>query len=120
MTDQTQGHPIEPSELPEVITGYLAAHRNRDAGGAITYFADDATVVDDGRTHRGTAEILAWLNTSASEYTYTTELIGAAKVDDAHLVATNHLVGNFPGGTVDLRFRFTLHGGRITELTIAA
>ena len=31
---------------------------------------------------------------------------------------TNHLEGNFPGGTADLRFQFFVSGGRIASLTI--
>jgi hypothetical protein len=33
-------------------------------------------------------------------------------------VAVHHLEGDFPGGVVDLRFRFTLREGRIAELVI--
>jgi hypothetical protein len=32
---------------------------------------------------------------------------------------TNHLEGDFPGGVVDLRYRFVLAGGLIAELEIA-
>jgi ketosteroid isomerase-like protein len=119
VTNQTHSQAIEPSTLPDAILRYLESHRARDAATAITYYADDATVVDDGKTYRGREEILAWLETSASEYTYTTELVGAEKADEEHFIATNHLEGNFPGGTVDLRFRFALHDGRIVQLTIA-
>jgi hypothetical protein len=31
----------------------------------------------------------------------------------------DHLEGNFPGGQVDLRYRFELDGGRIHSLHIA-
>ncbi len=30
-----------------------------------------------------------------------------------------HLEGDFPGGGVDLRYRYTLENGRIVRLTIA-
>jgi hypothetical protein len=30
----------------------------------------------------------------------------------------HHLEGNFPGGTADLRFRFTLRNGKIARLVI--
>src|SRR5258706_5602760 len=119
MTDQPHGQAIEPGPLPNTILRYLESHRSRDAATAITYYADDATVIDEAKTYRGPAEILAWLETTASEYTYTTQLTGAEKVDDEHFIATNHLEGDFPGGTVDLRFRFALHDGRIVQLTIA-
>jgi hypothetical protein len=34
-------------------------------------------------------------------------------------VAVNHLEGSFPGGVVDLAYRFTMDGDLIAELVIA-
>jgi hypothetical protein len=34
-------------------------------------------------------------------------------------VAVNHLEGNFPGGVVDLAYRFTMDGDLIAQLVIA-
>lgn len=103
--------------LPAVITTYLTAHQARDLDPALACYTDDAVVTDEGRTHRGKHEIRDWLARAASEYTYTTELVAAHRVDDQY-VAVNHLEGDFPGGAADLRFRFTLDGGRIAELVI--
>jgi ketosteroid isomerase-like protein len=110
---------IHPSQLAATIRGYLAAHAARDADAAIGAFAPDAVVVDDGRTFTGTAEILDFLSRSATEFTFTTELIGAQRLDDETWVATNRLEGDFPGGVVELGYRFTLLGDRIAELVIA-
>jgi hypothetical protein len=44
--------------------------------------------------------------------------IGAARVDDAHSDVVQHLDGDFPGGVVDLHYRFTLSGALIIQLTI--
>ena len=66
----------------------------------------------------GHDEIRAWLARSASEYTYTIEMTGAEKIDDDHYDVTHHLEGDFPGGQVDLHFRFTLLHGRIARLVI--
>jgi ketosteroid isomerase-like protein len=118
MTDNTQ--PIDLTELPRPIADYLTAHRARDAGTAITYFTNDAAVTDDGKTYHGTADIHTWLDRSAREYTYTIELIGAEKIDDERYTAINHLEGDFPGGVVDLHFRFALRDGRIARLVIEA
>ena len=107
------------NELPEPIPTYLAAHRAHDADAALRCLTEDAVVVDDGHTHRGPDQIRVWLGRAASEYTYTTELVGAERVDDAHWVATNRLEGDFPGGVVDLRYRFALADGLIAELVIA-
>lgn len=111
-------NPIQTAALPEVITRYLAAHQARDLDPAMACYADDAVTVDEGHTYRGKREIRDWLGRAASEYTYTIELVAAQRVDDEHYVAVHHLEGDFPGGVVDLRFRFTLRAGLITELTI--
>jgi ketosteroid isomerase-like protein len=109
---------ITPDQLPASIRNYLVAHTARDLDGAMSFYAEDATVVDEGNAYHGREEIRAWLATSATEYTYTTELVGARRIDDDHYVAIHHLEGDFPGGVADLQFKLTLHGGRIGELVI--
>ena len=110
---------IQPSQLPARVRDFLAAHTARDADTAIGAFTPDAVVTDEGRTFRGTEEVLGFLRHSGSEFAYTTELTGAERVGDAHWVAVNHLEGDFPGGVVDLAYRFTLDGNLIAELVIA-
>ncbi|MFG2376848.1 nuclear transport factor 2 family protein [Streptomyces sp. NPDC048504] len=114
----TQPRTIAPDDLPEVITRYLAAHRAHDTTTAVTKFTDDATVIDDGNTYRGSAAIERWLDRAATEYTYTIELTHAQETDTAHYIATHHLEGNFPGGTIDLHYRFTLRDDLIEHLVI--
>jgi ketosteroid isomerase-like protein len=109
---------IQPTELPAPIRGFLAAHVARDADTAIRAFTPDAVVTDEGRTFRGTEEILGFLRHSGSEFSYTTELTGAQRLDDEHWVVVNHLEGDFPGGVVDLAYRFTMAADRIAELDI--
>ena len=109
---------VEPGRLPAVITAYLAAHRTRDLDRALACYTDDAVAVDEGSTYRGHQEIRDWLTRTGSEYTYTSDLVAAERDDDNHWVATHHLEGDFPGGTVDLRFQFTLRDDRIAELVI--
>ena len=116
MSDDRQ--PIDPSELPDVITTYLKAHQARDVDVAVGCCAPGASVTDEGHTHRGRDEIRAWLARAASEYTYTMEMTGAERVDADRYDVVHHLEGNFPGGQVDLHFRFTLHDGAITQLVI--
>lgn len=110
---------IEPSQLPAVVRSYLAAHAARDAGTAARTFAPSAVVTDEGRTYRGTREVLEFLRSAGGQFTYTTELIGAERIDDAHWVAINRLEGDFPGGVAELRYRFTVVDRLLTELVIA-
>lgn len=106
-------------QLPGTIRDYLAAHAARDSEAALRAFAPTAVVVDEGHTYRGTDEILGFLNQAGAEFSYTTELVGAQRIDDARWVAANRLEGDFPGGVAELNYRFTMAGDLITELVIA-
>jgi hypothetical protein len=107
------------TELPAVVLRYQDAHDRHDTGGALATFAPDAIVTDDGHTYRGPVEIRDWLSRASVEFTYTRTLIGTLEVDDNTWLVTNHLEGDFPGGVVDLRYRFMVFEGLITELDIA-
>jgi ketosteroid isomerase-like protein len=109
----------EGVELPAVLAAHLAAHEARDVERELTCYAEQATVTDEGRTYRGTAEIRAWLGRAAGEYSYTSELTAVRQDDAEHWTAVRHLEGNFPGGVVDLSYGYTLDADQITNLTIA-
>lgn len=114
-----RGKTVDFAGLPETITNYLKAHQAGDLDAAISSYTPDATVADEGRTYQGPDEIRAWLTRSSNEYTYTIEMIGASEIDEDHYEVTHRLEGNFPGGQVDLRFRFSLLDGAINRLVIA-
>ncbi|MFG1705261.1 nuclear transport factor 2 family protein [Nonomuraea sp. M3C6] len=104
--------------LPETVTRYLSAHSDHDTAAQLALFAADATVVDEGRTHDGAAAIAAWMNETAEAFTYTITPLAAEQSGERQYTVTQHLAGDFPGGTVDLRFRFTLRDDLIQHLTI--
>ena len=108
-----------PDQLPAPIRGYLAAHEARDAEAAFRAFSPTAVVVDDGTTYRGTEELRRFVAQAGAEFSYTTTLLGAERVDDTSWLVTQHLAGDFPGGAVDLRFRFELDGDLVAGLVIA-
>jgi ketosteroid isomerase-like protein len=110
---------IELADIPELITNYLKAHKARDLEAALGSYAPDATVTDEDKNYHGLDEIRAWLSRSASQYTYTIEVIGATEIDQDHYDVTHHLEGDFPGGQVDLHFRFGLRDGAIRRLVVA-
>ncbi|MCZ2826928.1 MULTISPECIES: nuclear transport factor 2 family protein [unclassified Modestobacter] len=115
----TTPNDIQPDQLPATIRGYLAAHDAGDANTALHAFTPTAVVVDDGVTYRGTEEVRRFLAKAGAEFTYTSTLVAAERSDDAHWIATKHLEGDFPGGVVDLRYRFAMDGDSIAELVIA-
>ena len=105
--------------LPEVINRYQAAHDRRDTTVALSAFAADAAVFDDGKEFHGTDEIREWLSHAASEYTFTRTLLSAEPQGADRWLVVNHLEGDFPGGVVDLRYEFALAGDLISALVIA-
>jgi hypothetical protein len=103
----------------DLIRRYFELDAGRDINSIVALFNDDASVVDEGETHHGTAEIRAWQLGPASRYTYTTEVLDTvARAADRHVV-TGRLTGNFPGGSAELKWDFTVAGGRISRLVIA-
>jgi ketosteroid isomerase-like protein len=104
-------------ELPATITTYLTAHEARDVATAITAFTADAVVTDEGHTCRGRDNIGDWLRNAASGFTFTTEFVGATG-NSQRIDVVQHLEGDFPGGTADLHFHFTMDGALISRLVI--
>lgn len=76
-------------------------------------------VVDEGETRRGTGEIRAWQTGPASRYTYTTEVLSGEPREGDRYVVHGRLTGNFPGGTAELIWDFTISSERISRLAIA-
>lgn len=103
--------------LPEAVTTFMTALDSHEFDRALATFTSDAVVTDDGRDHAGTDEIKAWLATAVTEYTYTATFTGASTTG-AGVDVGQHLEGDFPGGVVDLNYRFTLDGAVISRLVI--
>jgi hypothetical protein len=103
----------------DVIRRYFELDAGRHIDAIVALFSDDATVVDEGETRHGTAEIRAWQIGPASKYTYTTEILDTHVLNADRHVVTGRLTGNFPGGTAELKWDFTVTGGRIRRLVIA-
>jgi hypothetical protein len=126
MTIQTPPDPTAAElvqHLPAAITRFLREadpQHKANAHDLLAAFATDATVIDDdGSTYTGHDEIHRWRESESSEYTYTVEVSHIEKLDDNRYVVTNRLEGDFPGGVVDVIYRFTLADGLISRLEIA-
>src|SRR3982751_6648514 len=102
--------------LPTTVRGFLTAHIAGDADTAASFFAEEAVAVDQGESFRGREQIHAFLRGAGSEFEYTTEQIGAARLDDDHWLVTLRLEGTFPGGVAELDYRFTIRPAAVTEL----
>ena len=102
--------------MPKPIAAYFTADKG-DGEAVSQCFTDNAVVKDEGHTHKGRAAIKQWKTDASAKYEYTCEPL-ACEEKDGKTVVTSHLVGNFPGSPVDLRFFFTLESGKISSLEI--
>ncbi|MDR7277231.1 nuclear transport factor 2 family protein [Catenuloplanes atrovinosus] len=110
---------LRSDTLPTTVRDFLAASIVHDADTASSFLVEDVVVVDQNETFRGRDEVHAFVRDAGAEFEYTTEQIGARRVDEDHWVVTLRLEGTFPGGVADLDYRFTLRGGLVAELVIA-
>ena len=107
------------TQLPDVVSRYFDRDSDRDIDSIVDLFAEDATVIDEREERHGTAEIRAWQAGAASKYTYTADITSAEALGPDRYLVTGRLTGNFPGGTADLKWDFSIAGRHITRLIIA-
>ena len=107
-----------PIDLPPPIASYFAADAADDIDTLVQLFTNDATVIDERKTHTGRAAIRAWKADATAQFDYTVEPFAIAQ-DDGQRIVTTKLTGNFPGSPVDLRYAFTLRDALIERLEIA-
>ncbi|MBY8978295.1 nuclear transport factor 2 family protein [Rhodobacteraceae bacterium NNCM2] len=104
-------------DLPEVIDAYFKADKKGNTQAISECFTQDAVVVDEGNTYTGRDAIRQWMANTSTKYTYTVEPFALVE-EGGRTVVTSHLVGNFPGSPVDLRYFFALKDDMIAELEI--
>ena len=108
--------------LAPIVSRYFTTADDGNTEGLIGCFTPDAVVSDEGRSWHGHSEIRRWREEVATAYDYTIEILGAEPVGEQGGLerqdVLTHLEGNFPGGTVDLTYRFGLLDGRIAALQI--
>ncbi|MEI5678563.1 MULTISPECIES: nuclear transport factor 2 family protein [unclassified Mesorhizobium] len=104
-------------KLPKPIADYFEADKDRDAEAVARCFIYGAIVRDEGHAYVGQDSIRRWKAGASKKYTYTVEplMLGS---EGFRIVVTSHVVGDFPGSPVDLRYFFILNGEQIAELEI--
>ena len=104
-------------QLPTTIRAFLLAQEARDADAALPLLTPGAVISDVGESFSGEDSLRRFVSEAGAEFTVTTEITKGGRDGDIWGVG-HHLAGDFPGGTADLDYRFTLDGGRIERLAI--
>lgn len=103
--------------LPKSIEAYFTADRDGGPDAVAAAFTDSGVVKDEGKTHQGRDAIRQWKAGTTQKYTYTMTPFLVVTADGKTQVSC-HVVGDFPGSPVDLRFFFVLENDKIAQLEV--
>jgi hypothetical protein len=102
--------------LPVPVAAYFTADADKVNRSAVALcFTENAVVKDEGHTYTGRAAIQRWKE--STKFQYSSEPF-VSEDSNGMTVVTSHLVGNFPGSPVDLRYFFKIDGDKIAALEI--
>jgi hypothetical protein len=105
------------TKLAQPVADYIAAANSHDIDAVTACFSRTAMVHDEKRERRGIAAIREWVVEVTEKYRPTVEVLGVAERDGRTVVRAK-VSGNFPGSPVELRYAFTVTGGKIDRLEI--
>ena len=113
-----QGRSDPPDiSLPEPIAVYVSAKNSHDPDAVAKAFAADGIVYDEGKIHRGRAEIVQWARDAMNRYRMTMAPLSLTS-QNGKTVMKARVEGTFPGSPIELNFNFELGEDGIRSLKI--
>jgi|SRR5882672_2197175 len=109
---------MQNTKLIGPVANYIAAANAHDIEAVTANFSEGAVVRDEGQTRQGIAAIRQWAVEVSKKYRPTVETLDIAQAD-GRTILTGRVSGDFPGSPVELRYVFTLNGGKIERLEIS-
>jgi hypothetical protein len=109
---------MQNTKLIGPVANYIAAANAQDIEAVTANFSEAAVVRDEGKNRQGVAAIRQWAEEVSKKYRPTVEPLDVAQAE-GRTILTGRVSGNFPGSPVELRYVFTLNGGRIERLEIS-
>lgn len=101
--------------LPTVVADLVKAQIDFDAVAYTNCFSEAAVVFDEGKTHKGKAEIKSWIEKANEQYKATIRPVEYSATEEVLKAETS---GNFPGSPIVLAYHFQLKDGLIQSLNI--
>lgn len=105
-----------PINLPKPISQYYQYDLDNNPAFA-ECFTEDGVVVDEAETYTGRQAIQEWKTGASRKFNYTVDPFSIEETNGQTIV-TAHVVGDFPGSPVDLRYFFVLRDEKIASLEI--
>lgn len=106
-----------PTQLQQSISNYFVAANKHDVAGMLAFFAEGASVLDEGRERNGLSQIEQWMNETLAKSNIKMEVLSVQE----NAIGTDvisRLTGAFPGSPADLQFAFKMTGEKISRLEI--
>ena len=104
-------------ELPDAIAAFVKSANAQDVNGVAACFADDAVVRDEGRDRGGAQAIRDWAEEVSRKYRPVVEPLSVSAAHGS-TVMFGRVSGAFPGSPLDLHYKFTIKGTKISRLEI--
>ena len=102
-------------QLTPLTNRFVESMNSHDSAAFITCFAPEAVVEDEGHTHRGTAEIKAWIEGAFAKYQPVLEVASMTNTETGAVI-TGPVSGSFPGSPVVLNYHLTIAQDQIATL----
>lgn len=103
--------------LPKGVEAYIDGTNAHDPEAITKAFAEDGIVHDEGKVHRGRAEIGAWAHDTVDRYRMTVTPLSSSG-QDGKLSVKARVEGTFPGSPAELTFNFEIGNGAIKSLKV--
>lgn len=103
------------TQLTPLTTRFVESMNAQNSAAFIPCFTSDAIVEDEGHTHRGTAEIQAWIEEAFVKYQPVLE-VTAATHSETGAVITGTASGTFPCSPIVLNYHLTIAQNQIAAL----
>jgi len=100
------------------IANYIAAANMQDIEAVTACFSEDAVVHDEKQDRQGIAAIRRWTEEASAKYRPTVQVLSVMRTGNTTVLA-GRVSGDFPNSPLELRYAFTLNGGKIERLEIA-
>jgi hypothetical protein len=104
-------------KLARPIATYIAAANAQDIDAVTACFSEAAVVQDEKQERQGIGAIRKWAEEVSEKYQPTVEALDVTETN-GRTILTGRIAGNFPGSPIELRYAFTLSGGKIERLEI--
>jgi hypothetical protein len=109
---------MNTTTLAGPIANYIAAANTWNIEAMTACFADHAVVHDEKQDRQGIAAIREWAEEVSAKYRPIVEVLDVTRTAGTTVLA-GRVSGNFPNSPLELRYAFTLDGGKIERLEIA-